>query len=208
VLAGGGAALQQDLAYAAMVEALRPLVRDASLVDSLPDLGRLFAELSGPAAPALDDAGLERIRLFESVCRLLERAASRRPLALLVDDVHWADRDSLALLQYLVRGLATHRLLVVLTYRADEAGGPLSELLGGLRRAGEVTPSASMPGPAHDHQYADDEQPTFLAEPAAHGHSITLYADAPLPVSVHPCWQRRQDSRGRQSTFASSAGDS
>jgi DNA-binding CsgD family transcriptional regulator len=138
-LHGAGAALQRDLAYAPIVEALRPLVRDPALVHGLPDLGSLFAELSAPAAPRLAGTGLERVRLFESVCRLLERAAGRHPLALLVDDLHWVDRDSLALLQYLVRGLAGHRLLVVLGYRDDEADPSVHELLDGLRRAGPFT---------------------------------------------------------------------
>lgn len=92
-LLGVGSALQQDLSYAPLVEALRPLVRQAAapgrpaLVEGLLDLGRLFGGLSLPPGPALEDPGLERTRLFESVCRLLERASTRQPLALLLDDV-------------------------------------------------------------------------------------------------------------------------
>ncbi|MDQ4009442.1 MAG: AAA family ATPase [Actinomycetota bacterium] len=144
-LQGFGGALQRDLAYAPLVEALRPLVvRHAgpgrpALVEGLPDLGRLFGDLSLPPGPELGDPGLERTRLFESVCRLLERASARQPLALLLDDVHWADRGSLALLHYLVRGLVTCPLLVLLTYREDQADPALRDLLAGLRRAGSCT---------------------------------------------------------------------
>ncbi|MGH3994182.1 MAG: AAA family ATPase, partial [Pseudonocardiaceae bacterium] len=106
-LQGVGGALQRDVTYAPLVEALRPLVHQKArpgrpaLVDGLLDLGRLFGDLSLPPGPELGDPGLERTRLFESVCRLLERASARQPLALLLDDVHWADRGSLALLHYL-----------------------------------------------------------------------------------------------------------
>lgn len=164
-LTGVGAVLQQDLAYAPVVEALRPLVRDAGLTDGLPDLGRLFGELSAPVAPRLRDAGLERTRLFESVCRLLERAASRQPMVLLLDDAHWADRDSLAMLQYLVRGLARQRLLVALTYRDDEADTSLGALIGGLRRAGSLT----------------ELRLTGLSEPAVHALADDLLGGAAPP---------------------------
>ena len=145
VLRGAGGALQRDLTYAPLVEALRPLVCDTGarggsvLVDGLPDLGQLFGELSLPPGPVSGPAGLERTRLFESVCRLLERASARQPVALMLDDVHWADRGSLALLHYLVRGLDSRPLLVVLTYRDDEAEAALDELLAGLRRTGMFT---------------------------------------------------------------------
>ena len=144
-LAGAGGALQQDLAYAPLVEALRPLVcapaepGRSALVEGLPDLGRLFGDLSLPPSPELRDPGLERTRMFESVCRLLERASARQPVVLLLDDAHWADRGSLALLHYLVRGLAGRPILAILTYRDDEADEALGELLAGLRRAGALT---------------------------------------------------------------------
>ena len=141
-LLGAGGALQQDLSYAPLVEALRPLVRQAAapgrpaLVEGLLDLGRLFGDVSLPVGPALGDPGLERTRLFESVCRLLERASARQPLMLALDDVQWADRGSLALLHYLIRGLGSRPVLVLLTHRKDEANAALSDLLAGLRRGG------------------------------------------------------------------------
>ncbi|MDQ4020156.1 MAG: AAA family ATPase [Actinomycetota bacterium] len=144
-LLGAGGALQQDLSYAPLVEALRPLVRQAAapgrsaLVEGLLDLGRLFGDLSLPPGPALGDPGLERTRLFESVCRLLERASARQPLVLLLDDVHWADRGSLALLHYLIRGLTNRPLLVLLVHRQDESNPALGDLFAGLRRGGALT---------------------------------------------------------------------
>src|SRR6266511_1348844 len=119
--------LQADLAYAPVLEALGPFLvglepgRMAALVRGLPDLGRLFAGLHLPPPEPLGDAALERTRLFEAVSRLVERVAADRPVALLVDDLHWADAASLELLHYLARGLGARRVLLLGTYRLDEA---------------------------------------------------------------------------------------
>ena len=54
--------------------------------------------------------------------------------------MHWADPGTLALLHYVVRGLTRRRCLFLLTYRADEAGDELRELLSALQRAETLTP--------------------------------------------------------------------
>ena len=132
--------LHRDLSYAPIVEALRPLVAEAALVDGLSDLARLFDGLRVPPLVALGDPGLERTRMFEAVRTLIERASARLPLAIFIDDLHWADPGTLALLHYLVRGLPQRRCLFLLTYRADEAGDELRELLTALQRAETLTP--------------------------------------------------------------------
>ncbi len=66
----------------------------------------------------------------------LAALASRRPLVLLLEDLHWADRASLDLLRVFGRGLAAMSLLLVVTYRADEVNRdhPLATLLPALVR--------------------------------------------------------------------------
>jgi DNA-binding NarL/FixJ family response regulator len=119
--------LQDDLAYAPVLELLGPFLaglepgRLAALVGGLPDLGRLFGGLHLPPPEPLGDAALERTRMFEAVSQLVERVAAERPVALLVDDLHWADAASLELLHYLARGLGTWQVLLLGTYRLDEA---------------------------------------------------------------------------------------
>src|SRR6266542_911862 len=143
-LEGAAYPLQADLAYAPVLEALRPCLaglepgRLAALVSGLPDLGRLFAGLHLPPPEPLGDASLERTRLFEAVSRLVERVAAERPVALLVDDLHWADAASLELLHYLARGLGVRRVLLLGTYRLDEARTHpgLRELVRSLQRLG------------------------------------------------------------------------
>src|SRR6266498_1716840 len=143
-LEGAAYPLQADLAYAPVLEALRPCLaglepgRLAALVSGLPDLGRLFAGLHLPPPEPLGDAALERTRLFEAVSRLVQRVAAERPVALLVDDLHWADATSLELLHYLARGLEARRVLLLGTYRLDEARThpPLRALVRSLQRLG------------------------------------------------------------------------
>jgi predicted ATPase len=121
------------------VEALRPVVAEAALVDGLSDLARLFDGLSVPPLVALGDPGLERTRMFEAVRALIERASTGMPVAILIDDVHWADPGTLALLHYVVRGLLRRRCLFLITYRADEASDELRELLSALQRFETLT---------------------------------------------------------------------
>jgi len=57
-----------------------------------------------------------------------------RPVALVIDDVHWADGATLDLLRYLGRRIASTRALLVLCWRGDAIGGDhaLRGLLGSL----------------------------------------------------------------------------
>ena len=62
--------------------------------------------------------------------------ALSQPLMLVLDDLHWADKPSLLLLQFLGREMGGSRLLVVGTYRDVELSRqhPLSETLAQLSR--------------------------------------------------------------------------
>ncbi|MCE7980111.1 MAG: tetratricopeptide repeat protein [Caldilinea sp. CFX5] len=84
-----------------------------------------FLERPVADAPVLD-AKLAQSRLFSTVAALLQRAAAQQPLLLLLEDLHWADENSLALLQWLNRLVqepdkGQTALLIVATYRRGEA---------------------------------------------------------------------------------------
>src|SRR5205823_4982513 len=78
----------------------------------------------------------ERLRLYEAAAQLLLALAAEQPTVLVLDDLHWADRDSLGLLRHLGRLLGRARLLVVGTYRDVDVdrSHPLDEVLAALRR--------------------------------------------------------------------------
>jgi tetratricopeptide (TPR) repeat protein len=74
--------------------------------------------------------------LFDSITAFLKTASQRQPLVLVLDDLHWADQPSLALLQFVARELNGARLLIIGTYRDMELSRqhPLAEALGELNR--------------------------------------------------------------------------
>ena len=81
----------------------------------LPQLGCGAAESSGPG-----DSG-QRDRLFAAVAELLGAVARRRDIALVVEDVHWADATTLDCLTFLTRPRRDATLTVVATCRSDES---------------------------------------------------------------------------------------
>ncbi|MDQ4135960.1 MAG: AAA family ATPase, partial [Pseudomonadota bacterium] len=58
--------------------------------------------------------------LFARVRRFLADVADQQPLVLILDDLHWADPASLDLLRFMARELGTLRVLLLVTYRADD----------------------------------------------------------------------------------------
>jgi class 3 adenylate cyclase/tetratricopeptide (TPR) repeat protein len=77
-----------------------------------------LASALGVATPAMTPAAL-RQAIFRTLLDLAMRVASDRPLLLLVEDLQWADASTLALLGQLSDRLATARILLVATHRAD-----------------------------------------------------------------------------------------
>ena len=132
--------------YLPFVEALRTYVRDrpddelrAELSGGAPEVATLVSELRErfsdlPASPELG-GDAERMRLFEGITTFLRNASSDRPIVLLLDDLHWADKPTLLMLQYLARNLRHERVLLVGTYRDVELdrAHPLSDAVASLR---------------------------------------------------------------------------
>ncbi|HUY22853.1 MAG TPA: BTAD domain-containing putative transcriptional regulator [Acidimicrobiales bacterium] len=82
----------------------------------------------------------ERYQAFDAVSRWIDAIAARRRLVLVLDDLHWADRPSLLLLEYLLRSTSPSPVLIVATYRQTDAkvAGWFSESLAGIRRTASV----------------------------------------------------------------------
>jgi tetratricopeptide (TPR) repeat protein len=72
-----------------------------------------------PPPPSVGDEQA-RFRLFDAVSTFLLNASRREPLVVVLDDLHYADRGSLALLEFLAPQIGRARLLVVGTYRDTE----------------------------------------------------------------------------------------
>ena len=105
----------------------------ADIAEVLPEIRHKFTDLE--PRPTLEPEQA-RFRLFDSITTFLKNAAQSQPLMLVLDDLHWADKPSLLLLQFLAREMGGSRLLVVGTYRDVELSRqhPLSDTLAQLSR--------------------------------------------------------------------------
>ncbi|MET8254471.1 AAA family ATPase [Micromonospora sp. NPDC005197] len=136
---------EAGLPFAPFAAALRAVLRadgaevfagyEAEFARLLPELGRVPAGSTAPSARPLTDA--PRGYLFDLVAELFQRLADARPLLLIIEDLHWADRSTRDLIGFLVRAARPGRLLLVCTYRTDELqrGHPLRPFLAELDRA-------------------------------------------------------------------------
>ncbi len=105
----------------------------AAIAEIVPEIRHVLPHLKPPPALETEQA---RFRLFDSITTFIKNAAQAQPLMLALEDLHWADRSSLLLLEFLAREIATAPLLLVGTYRDMEVTRrhPLSQALGNLIR--------------------------------------------------------------------------
>ncbi|HEY5361869.1 MAG TPA: AAA family ATPase [Streptosporangiaceae bacterium] len=140
VLAGRAVADGVPTPFRPFAEALASAVRAGVLPEGAeldpfrPALGRLLPEWRQPSVAG--DKSL--VYLGEAVLRLLRLLAPEAGCLLILEDLHWADRETLALLEYLADNLAAERVLCAGTLR-DEEGGAAA----GLARALEARGSAA-----------------------------------------------------------------
>ena len=80
--------------------------------------------LAPPAAETARQAA-DRFRIFDRVARHMAEAAAECGLLVVIDDLHWADPDSVGLLEFAARQLAASRLLLVGACRDDDAADRL-----------------------------------------------------------------------------------
>lgn len=110
--------------YWPWIQALRPYVRTLGLAELRAQLGpgagavaKLLPEVRErlhdlPEPPPLEPEAA-RFRLFDATAEFLRRASAEAPIVLVLDDLQAADPASLLLLQFLARGLAAMRMVVV-----------------------------------------------------------------------------------------------
>lgn len=99
----------------------------------LGELSYLFPELRSRDEPLPSDP-IEAPRLFDALTELVKSLASRHPVALVLEDLHWADEMSVQLLAFLGRRLGDRRVLLLGTVREEELGGssPVGRMLAEL----------------------------------------------------------------------------
>lgn len=80
------------------------------------------------SVPATSDAPADAFQLVHGLYWLTANLAEQRPVAVVVDDAHWADRPSLRWLHYLSRRLEGVGVLVVVATRSTEPEAPIDEI--------------------------------------------------------------------------------
>jgi transcriptional regulator with XRE-family HTH domain/tetratricopeptide (TPR) repeat protein len=126
----------QAVAFYPFLDALGDLYAAApidireQLVDRWPYMQRLLPDVFPQVPRAPSDGPDELQRLLRSAAGFIRACAERSPVALFVDDLQWADRASIDLLQHLVRHTRGQRVLLAGTVREPGLGSTST-----LRRA-------------------------------------------------------------------------
>ena len=156
-------------AFDGVIDALARSAPRGMVVD--PAAARVFPVLAGWASSPDDEVppDVVRRRAFEAVRALLAERAKASPLAVVIDDYQWADRDSHALLSDLLRGAPELPVLVVLIRRDDDA---LPALPWAATRL-EVGPLADDSARVLARSFAADADVDAIVG-AAHGHPMLL----------------------------------
>ena len=150
--------------YDPFVAALRPWLMSLS--------GEEFTRLTGPAQSAVLQlipdlastpgepreevpTSAAQSTLYLQVLGLIERIAADSTTVIAFEDLHWADRSTRDLLQFLVRNLTHSRVMLIGTYRTDELNErhPVLALLAELQRSTNVERfelARFTPGEVHD----------------------------------------------------------
>ena len=122
VLRARGGAMEREFTLGVVIQLLAPAI------EPLPsERARAFAGAAGLARPLFEEvpdraAGDDRLfARFHGLHWLCARLAEERPLAMLVDDAHWADEHSLRFLAYLEARIEEIPACVILALRTGES---------------------------------------------------------------------------------------
>jgi len=143
-LVGGARELESSLPYQPIIEALRSL--PATSCDTLSSsISLIWREEISRIVPEIFPETIQRgvtpadeSRLWESVNQLLFALAKTQPVIFFIDDLHWADQSTLALIGYLARQTSAPIRLIAAT-RAAAPRSALGVLIQSLARENRLT---------------------------------------------------------------------
>lgn len=207
---------RDSVAYRALDQVLDDLAnRLATLSDTdrtalLPHdawrIGELFPAFAAVAErpeqvneAAAEDAFAQRQKAFAAIQHVLARFAEAHPTLIVIDDLQWADADSLALLRFLRRGAHAPRIFWLASVRTGPnllAPDQLAERLGGQTRQIRVGPLGAADALKLAEAIADEAD---LTASSFDGPAICVQAQGhPLLIDVLVQYQAtlRQDAAG------------
>ena len=130
--------------YEAVIEALRyaPATPAGATARRSDEWRKMVEQLLDEHSHAtIGDDRSARVRLFGTIVKALRELARARPLAIVLEDLHWAGAATIELIAYVAERLATAAFLIIGTYRDDELprSHPLRLLVRDAERAGRAT---------------------------------------------------------------------
>ena len=137
VLRGRAAEHEREVPFGLVVDALDDHVaglHPSRLAAVGPELGAVLPAAGEAAAPAAQAGAAERFRHHRALRSLLEMLGRERPVALLLDDLHWADEASAELVLHLLRRPPRVGFLLAIGMRP----GPVAERVRDAGRRGEA----------------------------------------------------------------------
>jgi len=114
----------------AWVETIRALATEFDPGQLAPAMAPLLGEIAG--TPGATDASFGRFLMSRAVNEYLRAVARMRPLAVVIDDLHRGDSETLALLDAVATGTSGAPLLLIAAYRPAEITSGLRDTLAGL----------------------------------------------------------------------------
>ena len=136
VLSGSATEFERDLPFSVWVDALDAYVASQELeldemwsADLAEELGGILPALRQRGHTSHGAVADERYRAYRAFRRLLELLADRRPLVIILDDLHWSDEASVELLGALLRREPDAPVLLAAGFRPGHAPSSLSVAL-------------------------------------------------------------------------------
>jgi DNA-binding NarL/FixJ family response regulator len=152
VLEGRAAEHERDLPFGLVVDAfddhvatLHPRRLESLGADREAELAAVLPAVARHADAAPDASPAERFRYHRALRALLELLARERPVALVLDDLHWADDASVELVLHLLRRPPRAPHLLAFALRLVEPAPRLLDALRGARGADHLALSPLPP---------------------------------------------------------------
>ena len=126
VLVGGCVAMGvTGLPFAPYAEIVRTLISEDGAPNvaayagrAAPDLGKLVPEIDVDGAPT-DHEPWARSRLYEALSSVFRYLARRDPIVLVLEDMHWADAETVSATSFLMRAARDEPITFLASFRSD-----------------------------------------------------------------------------------------
>ena len=215
---GSAAEFERELPFGLVVDALDeylasldPQAFHRLAADDRGELAGVFPALRSLSSGSGPTTAAERFRAHHAVRELIERLAATRPVALVFDDIQWADGASLELTTHLLRRPPRARVLLAATYRTGQADHALLAALDApvlddgvarvelgplTRREADALVDGASPAERERLYAAGEGNPFYMLELARAGRGAAqqrTHAGASVPAAVAAAIVRELD---------------